>query len=158
MCIRDRPIQAVIKPITDDPEYDLSKQAWCEKTGVTINSNQFDGLNFEDAFKAVAAALENMGIGRITTNYRLRDWGVGRQRYWGCPIPIIHSDEGLKTVRDEDLPVTLPEDVVVDGSGSPLASRTDFVDTIDPDTGRPAKRETDTFDTCLLYTSPSPRD
>ena len=67
------PIQAVIKPITDDPEYDLSKQAWCEKTGVTINSNQFDGLNFEDAFKAVAAALENMGIGRITTNYRLRD-------------------------------------------------------------------------------------
>ena len=90
-----------------------------------------------------------MGIGRITTNYRLRDWGVGRQRYWGCPIPIIHSDEGLKTVRDEDLPVILPEDVVVDGSGSPLASRSDFFDTIDPDTGRPAKRETDTFDTFM---------
>ncbi|MGB2332200.1 MAG: leucine--tRNA ligase, partial [Litorivicinaceae bacterium] len=143
------PIQAVIKPITDDPEYDLSKQAWCEKTGVTVNSYQFDGLNFEDAFKAVATALENMGIGRTTTNYRLRDWGVGRQRYWGCPIPIIHSDEGLKTVRDEDLPVILPEDVVVDGSGSPLASRSDFVDTIDPDTGRPAKRETDTFDTFM---------
>ena len=90
-----------------------------------------------------------MGIGRITTNYRLRDWGVGRQRYWGCPIPIIHTDEGLKTVRDEDLPVTLPEDVVVDGSGSPLVGRRDFVDTADPDTGRPATRETDTFDTFM---------
>ena len=90
-----------------------------------------------------------MGIGRVTTNYRLRDWGVGRQRSWGCPIPVIHTNEGLKTVRDEDLPVTLPEDVVVDGSGSPLATRSDFVETIDPDTGRPAKRETDTFDTFM---------
>lgn len=143
------PIKPVIKPAADDPEYDLSQQAWCEKTGVTINSGQFDGLNFEDAFKAVANALDDMGIGRVTTNYRLRDWGVGRQRYWGCPIPVIHTDEGLKTVRDEDLPVTLPEDVVVDGSGSPLASRSDFVDTVDPDTGRPAKRETDTFDTFM---------
>jgi leucyl-tRNA synthetase len=143
------PIKPVIKPVADDPEYDLSKQAWCEKTGATINSGEFDGLNFEDAFKAVANALDDMGIGRVTTNYRLRDWGVGRQRYWGCPIPVIHTDEGLKTVRDEDLPVTLPEDVVVDGSGSPLASRNDFVDTIDTDTGRPAKRETDTFDTFM---------
>ena len=143
------PIKPVIKPMTDDPEYDLSQQAWCEKTGITINSGQFDGLNFNHAFKAIANALENMGIGRITTNYRLRDWGVGRQRYWGCPIPIIHTDEGLKTVRDEDLPVTLPEDVVVDGSGSPLVGRRDFVDTVDPDTGRPATRETDTFDTFM---------
>ena len=143
------PIKPVIKPVADDAEYDLSKQAWCEKTGATINSGEFDGLNFEDAFKAVANALDDMGIGRVTTNYRLRDWGVGRQRYWGCPIPVIHTDEGLKTVRDEDLPVTLPEDVVVDGSGSPLASRNDFVDTIDTDTGRPAKRETDTFDTFM---------
>ena len=143
------PIKPVIKPMTDDPEYDLSQQAWCEKTGITINSGQFDGLNFNDAFQAIANALENMGIGRITTNYRLRDWGVGRQRYWGCPIPVIHTDEGLKTVRDEDLPVTLPEDVVVDGSGSPLVDRRDFVDTVDPDTGRPATRETDTFDTFM---------
>ena len=143
------PIKPVIKPITDDPEYDLSQQAWCEKTGITINSGQFDGLDFNDAFQAVANVLENMGIGRITTNYRLRDWGVGRQRYWGCPIPVIHTDEGLKTVRDEDLPVTLPEDVVVDGSGGPLVGRRDFVDTVDPDTGRPATRETDTFDTFM---------
>lgn len=143
------PIKPVIQPMTDDPEYDLSQQAWCEKTGITINSGQFDGLNFNDAFQAVANALESMGIGRITTNYRLRDWGVGRQRYWGCPIPVIHTDEGLKTVRDEDLPVTLPEDVVVDGSGSPLVGRRDFVDTIDPDTGRAATRETDTFDTFM---------
>ena len=143
------PIKPVIKPMTDDPEYDLSQQAWCEKTGITINSGQFDGLDFNHAFKAIANALENMGIGRITTNYRLRDWGVGRQRYWGCPIPIIHTDEGLKTVRDEDLPVTLPEDLVVDGSGSPLVDSHDFVDTVDPDTGRPATRETDTFDTFM---------
>ncbi|MDF1783301.1 MAG: leucine--tRNA ligase [Litorivicinaceae bacterium] len=143
------PIKPVIQPLHDDPEYDLSEKAWCEKTGVTIHSGRFDGLPFADAFNAVAEALEEMGIGRVTTNYRLRDWGVGRQRYWGCPIPVIHTDEGLKTVRDEDLPVTLPEDVVVDGSGSPLATRSDFVETIDPDTGRPAKRETDTFDTFM---------
>ncbi|MDA8664955.1 leucine--tRNA ligase [Litoricolaceae bacterium] len=143
------PIKPVIQPLHDDPEYDLSEKAWCEKTGVTIHSGRFDGLPFADAFNAVAEALEDMGIGRVTTNYRLRDWGVGRQRYWGCPIPVIHTDEGLKTVRDEDLPVTLPEDVVVDGSGSPLATRSDFVQTIDPDTGRPAKRETDTFDTFM---------
>ena len=143
------PIKPVIQPLHDDPEYDLSGKAWCEKTGVTIHSGRFDGLPFADAFNAVAEALEEMGIGRVTTNYRLRDWGVGRQRYWGCPIPVIHTDEGLKTVRDEDLPVTLPEDVVVDGSGSPLATRSDFVETIDPDTGRPAKRETDTFDTFM---------
>jgi len=143
------PIKPVIQPLHDDSEYDLSEKAWCEKTGVTIHSGRFDGLPFADAFNAVAEALEEMGIGRVTTNYRLRDWGVGRQRYWGCPIPVIHTDEGLKTVRDEDLPVTLPEDVVVDGSGSPLATRSDFVETIDPDTGRPAKRETDTFDTFM---------
>lgn len=143
------PIKPVIQPLHDDPEYDLSEKAWCEKTGVTIHSGRFDGLPFADAFNAVAEALEDIGIGRVTTNYRLRDWGVGRQRYWGCPIPVIHTDEGLKTVRDEDLPVTLPEDVVVDGSGSPLATRNDFVETIDPDTGRPAKRETDTFDTFM---------
>ncbi len=143
------PIKPVIKSYDDDPDYDISKQAWCEKTGVTINSGQFDNLTFEQAFEAVANAIEDQRIGRVTTNYRLRDWGVGRQRYWGCPIPIIHTDEGLKTVRDEDLPVTLPEDVVVDGSGSPLIGRSDFVDTVDPETGRQAKRETDTFDTFM---------
>ena len=143
------PIKPVIKSYDDDPDYDISKQAWCEKTGVTINSGQFDNLTFEQAFEAVANAIEDQRIGRVTTNYRLRDWGVGRQRYWGCPIPIIHTDEGLKTVRDEDLPVTLPEDVVVDGSGSPLIGRSDFVDTCDPETGRQAKRETDTFDTFM---------
>ena len=143
------PIQPVIKPVGDDPSYDLSQAAWCEKTGVTVNSGEFDGLNFEQAFQAVAQAIEAQGIGRVTTNYRLRDWGVGRQRYWGCPIPVIHTDEGLKPVADGDLPVVLPEDVVVDGSGSPLGQRMDFVETIDPSTGRPARRETDTFDTFM---------
>lgn len=143
------PIRPVIRSYDDDPDYDISKQAWCEKTGVTINSGRFDNLTFEQAFEAVANAIEDQRIGRVTTNYRLRDWGVGRQRYWGCPIPVIHTDEGLKTVRDEDLPVTLPEDVVVDGSGSPLIGRSDFTDTVDPETGRQAKRETDTFDTFM---------
>ena len=143
------PIRPVIRPREDDPDYDISKQAWCEKTGVTINSGQFDGLTFEQAFEAVSRNIKDKRIGRVTTKYRLRDWGVGRQRYWGCPIPVIHTDEGLKTVRDEDLPVTLPEDIVVDGSGSPLVGHSDFANTVDPDTGRPAKRETDTFDTFM---------
>jgi leucyl-tRNA synthetase len=143
------PIKPVIKPVEPDPSYTIETAAWCEKTGVTINSGAFDGLDFQNAFQAVAHALEDAGIGSVTTNYRLRDWGVGRQRYWGCPIPVLHTDEGIKTVRDEDLPVVLPEDVVVDGSGSPLAKRIDFIETIDPDTGRPAKRETDTFDTFM---------
>lgn len=143
------PIKPVIKPLEDDPEYDLSKQAWCAKTGITVNSGQFDGLTFEQAFEAVANAIEGQRIGRETKKYRIRDWGVGRQRYWGCPIPVIHTDEGLKTVHDEDLPVILPEDIVVDGSGSPLIGRSEFADTVDPDTGRPAKRETDTFDTFM---------
>ena len=150
------PIRPVIRSYDDDPDYDISKQAWCEKTGVTINSGRFDNLTFEQAFEAVANAIEDQRIGRVTTNYRLRDWGVGRQRYWGCPIPVIHTDEGLKTVRDEDLPVTLPEDVVVDGSESPLIGRSDFVDTLDPETGRQAKRETDTFDTFMESTGTTP--
>lgn len=143
------PIKPVIEPSADDPSYDLSQAAWCEKTGITINSGEFDGLNFKQAFQAVAEAIEAQGIGRVTTNYRLRDWGVGRQRYWGCPIPVIHTDEGLKPVADADLPVVLPEDVVVDGSGSPLGQRADFVETTDPSTGQPARRETDTFDTFM---------
>jgi leucyl-tRNA synthetase len=143
------PIKPVIEPSADDPSYDLSQAAWCEKTGITINSGEFDGLNFKQAFQAVAEAIEAQGIGRVTTNYRLRDWGVGRQRYWGCPIPVIHTDEGLKPVADADLPVVLPEDVVVDGSGSPLGQRVDFVETTDPSTGQPARRETHTFDTFM---------
>ena len=143
------PIRPVIEPITEDHSYDISKAAWCEKTGITINSSQFNGLDFADAFQAVTKALEKKAIGRATTKYRLRDWGIGRQRYWGCPIPVIHTDEGLKTVRDEHLPVLLPEDVVVNGSGNPLAQRDDFIQTTDPETGRPAKRETDTFDTFM---------
>ncbi len=145
----DLPIKPVLAPQGEDASYNLAEAAWCEKTGITINSGEFDGLDFEAAFERVAKALEAKNIGRVTTNYRLRDWGVGRQRYWGCPIPVIHTDEGMKTVRDEDLPVILPEDVVVDGSGSPLGKRTDFIETVDPETGRPARRETDTFDTFM---------
>ena len=143
------PIKAVIAPVGDDPSYDLTQKAWSQKTGITVNSGVFNGLLFDQAFKAIACALEEQGVGKVKINYRLRDWGVGRQRYWGCPIPIIHTEDGLKTVRDNDLPVLLPEDVVVDGSGNPLARRADFVNTIDPDTGRPATRETDTFDTFM---------
>lgn len=143
------PIRAVIAPQGEDPTYDIGQAAWTEKTGMTIASGEFDGLPFAAAFDAVAARLEALGIGRVTTNYRLRDWGIGRQRYWGCPIPVIYTDEGIKPVGDHALPVVLPEDVVVDGQGSPLVRRHDFVQTIDPETQRPAQRETDTFDTFM---------
>lgn len=143
------PIRAVIRPQTDDPTYDIATAAWTEKTGLTIHSGEFDGLDFDSAFDQVASRLSALGIGRVTTNYRLRDWGIGRQRYWGCPIPVLHTDEGIKPVRDADLPVVLPEDVVVDGQGSPLIRRADFVETVDPETGRAARRETDTFDTFM---------
>ena len=143
------PIRAVIEPREYDPSYNISQGAWCKKTGVTINSGRFSGKLFEEAFDAVAKAIEDRGMGSVKVNYRLRDWGIGRQRYWGCPIPVIYTDEGLKTVRDEDLPVRLPEDILIDGLGSPLRQNTLFTNTIDPETGRPARRETDTFDTFM---------
>jgi leucyl-tRNA synthetase len=122
--------------------------------GKCVNSGKYDGLNLEAAVAAIAADLKARDLGDIQVQYRLRDWGVSRQRYWGCPIPLIHCDGdgatagcGTVPVPDDQLPVKLPEDCVPDGSGNPLAKRADFVDCACPQCGKPAKRETDTMDT-----------
>jgi leucyl-tRNA synthetase len=130
-------------------------QEWyAQKEGVQcLNSGKYDGMSHEEAVTAVAADLEAMGIGAVKTTYRLRDWGISRQRYWGTPIPIIHcGDEqysgcGAVPVPESDLPVVLPEDCVPDGSGNPLNKRLDFLNVPCPKCGKPARRETDTMDT-----------
>lgn len=139
-------IKQVIEP-ADDTAYDLSKAAFTEK-GRLLNSFQFDGLSSEQAFDAIADFLSNAGKGEKQVNYRLRDWGVSRQRYWGTPIPIINCpDCGSVPVPEQDLPVVLPEDVIVDGSGSPIKSMPEFYQCKCPQCGADAERETDTFDT-----------
>jgi len=116
--------------------------------GVTVNSAEFSGLTFQAAVDAIAVALENKGLGRKRVHYRLRDWGISRQRYWGCPIPIIHCGVcGEVAVPDEQLPVVLPEDLVPDGSGNPLAKSPAFYQCRCPKCGGSARRETDTMDT-----------
>ena len=112
-----------------------------------IASGAFDGLDFAQAFDAIGAALGKSGAGEEKTQYRLRDWGISRQRYWGCPIPVIHDADGRDLpVADSDLPVVLPENIIPDGSGSPLAKLPEYYETTDAE-GRPARRETDTMDT-----------
>ena len=119
-----------------------------KQNGVAINSGELDGLNFQQAFDKILSQLEPQGLGKKTINYRLRDWGVSRQRYWGCPIPVINcADCGTVPVPESQLPVVLPLDVVPDGRGNPLNNLTSFTDVNCPCCGKPAKRETDTFDT-----------
>lgn len=119
-----------------------------KQNGVAINSGELDGLNFKQAFDKILTQLEPKGLGKKTINYRLRDWGVSRQRYWGCPIPVINcADCGTVPVPESQLPVVLPLDVVPDGRGNPLNNLTSFTDVNCPCCGKPAKRETDTFDT-----------
>jgi len=115
---------------------------------VTINSDVYSGLSYHDAIDAVAAALEHRGLGGKVTTWRLRDWGVSRQRYWGTPIPIIHCAAcGVVPVPEKDLPVVLPEDLIPDGSGNPLNQCASFLNVDCPSCGKPARRETDTMDT-----------
>lgn len=120
-----------------------------KQRGVTINSDSFSGLNYKDAVNAVAHALQQKGLGEKKTTWRLRDWGVSRQRYWGTPIPIIHCDEhGAVPVPEKDLPVVLPQDCIPDGSGNPLHKHEGFhAGVACPVCGKPARRETDTMDT-----------
>lgn len=126
-----------------------SNQAYTTK-GILKNSGPFDGLSSEQAFNAIAVALEKSGKGQRKTHFRLRDWGVSRQRYWGAPIPVIYCDTcGTVPVPEQDLPVKLPDDVVVDGSQSPLVAHPSFSHTTCPQCGKPARRETDTFDTFM---------
>ncbi len=116
--------------------------------GVVINSGKYNGLDYAAAVDAIAADLKARGLGDKQVMWRLRDWGISRQRYWGCPIPIIHCDRcGDVPVPDEDLPVVLPEDCVPDGTGNPLNKRPDFVNCSCPKCGAAARRETDTMDT-----------
>ncbi|MDE0784910.1 MAG: leucine--tRNA ligase, partial [Planktomarina sp.] len=139
-------IKKVIEPANDE-SCDLKTAAYADK-GRLINSSQFDGLSSEASFDAIAKVLEQTNKGERQVNYRLRDWGISRQRYWGTPIPIINCpDCGAIAVPEEELPVRLPEDVTVDGSGSPIKSMPEFYQCSCPKCGGEAERETDTFDT-----------
>ncbi len=142
------PIQQVIIP-KEGQAQDKLEAAFVDK-GVLINSGQFTGLNSQSAFVAIAEFLEKQGRGQRQVHYRLRDWGISRQRYWGCPIPIIECpDCGTVPVPESDLPVILPEDVVPDKTGSPLKHDPHFYEVSCPQCGKPARRETDTFDTFI---------
>jgi len=142
------PIRKVIDPL-DGPPADISGAAFVDY-GRLVNSGDFDGLTSEQAFNAIADRFQIRGIGRRRVNYRLRDWGVSRQRYWGTPIPIVNcSDCGAVPVPDEELPVVLPEDVEFDGQGSPIKRMPEFYRCKCPQCGGAAERETDTFDTFM---------
>lgn len=153
------PIKQVIAPLADE-EIDLTKQAFVEH-GKLVNSAEFDGLDFNGAFNGIADKLEKLGVGKRQINYRLRDWGVSRQRYWGAPIPILTLPNGETVPAPiEDLPIILPEDVVMDGVKSPIKADPNWAKTTF--NGEPALKETDTFDTFMesswyyaRYTSPS---
>ncbi|MGH8309474.1 MAG: leucine--tRNA ligase, partial [Steroidobacteraceae bacterium] len=143
------PIWTVVRSSTS--AYDEVRALWIDayaEHGVTVNSGEFSGLEFQPAVDAIAAALEKKRLGRKRVQWRLRDWGISRQRYWGCPIPLIHCPAcGDVPVPDDQLPVVLPENLVPDGSGNPLAKTPSFVECACPKCGRPARRETDTMDT-----------
>ena len=140
------PITQVITP-QDGSEIDINAAAFIDK-GVTVNSGDYNGLGFEDACNAIGDYFEKTGRGKRTVNYRLRDWGVSRQRYWGAPIPIIYCDDcEAVAVPEDQLPVVLPEDVDFTGHGSPLTDIPDFINVPCPKCGKDARRETDTFDT-----------
>lgn len=156
-----------IKPVIQVGQHVYDDTQWhdwyAEKFGgQLINSDQFTGLGSKEAMATIAQKLENLGVGKRQTTWRLRDWGISRQRYWGTPIPIIHcSDCGAVPVPEKDLPVVLPEDLIPDGLGNPLAKHAAFLNCACPKCGKPAKRETDTMDTFvdsswyfMRYTSP----
>ncbi|MBV4532760.1 leucine--tRNA ligase [Pseudomonas sp. SWRI107] len=141
------PVKAVVRTSAGD-EVGTEWQAAYGEHGQLINSGEFDGLDFAGAFDAIEAALIRKELGKSRTQFRLRDWGISRQRYWGCPIPIIHCPAcGDVPVPEDQLPVTLPENVVPDGAGSPLARMPEFYECTCPKCGTAAKRETDTMDT-----------
>ena len=140
-----------IKPVIRHPLGDSVPAPWkpeYAEYGTCINSGKYDGLDFQAATDAIAADLKSKDLGEKQTQWRLRDWGISRQRYWGCPVPIIHCPScGDVPVPEEQLPVVLPENLVPDGTGNPLAKMPAFFETKCPGCGRPAKRETDTMDT-----------
>jgi leucyl-tRNA synthetase len=160
-----------IKQVITAEGQSYSTDAWQEWYGdktvsVVVNSGKYDGLRYTEALEAIAADLAARGLGEKKTTFRLRDWGISRQRYWGTPIPMIHCDAcGAVPVPEQDLPVVLPEDCVPDGTGNPLNKHEAFLKCDCPQCGKPARRETDTMDTfvdsCwyyMRYTSPGSND
>ena len=142
------PIVQVVSETTEAPA-DLSTGAYLQR-GPLMQSGQFDGLDFDDAFDAIIGELELKGLGHRSVNFRLRDWGVSRQRYWGAPIPVINCTAcGAVPVPDDQLPVILPTDVALQGVGSPIKDTPAFYETTCPQCEAPATRETDTFDTFM---------
>ena len=140
-------IPVVAPQETDAESFVIGDEAFTDD-GVLINSAFLDGLGVEEAKSAIIERLEAADAGRRGVNYRLRDWGISRQRYWGCPIPVIHCvDCGIVPVPEGDLPVVLPEDADLDASGNPLDNHPTWKDAGCPACGKPARRETDTFDT-----------
>lgn len=140
------PIKQVVRPAAG-VEAGVASEPYVEY-GILVNSGDFDGLDYQQAFDAIAERFEKSGRGRRSVHYRLRDWGVSRQRYWGAPIPIIYCDDcGAVPVPEDQLPVVLPEDVEFSGVGSPLKQMPEFYETRCPRCDAAAKRETDTFDT-----------
>lgn len=143
-------LQVIDAKGADDADFDTTQwQEWYgSKEGKLVNSGEFDGLDFQAAFDALLAKLEPQGLANVKVQFRLRDWGVSRQRYWGCPIPMINCEKcGQVPVPEDQLPVILPTDVVPDGSGNPLNKMPEFYQTTCPCCGGEARRETDTLDT-----------
>ena len=139
------PIKVVVSP--DGKDFKLNGEAYTEE-GIAINSDFLNGLATKEAKQKAIEKIEEIGIGERKINYRLRDWGISRQRYWGCPIPIVYCEHcGVVPEKEENLPVKLPEDVIFDGKGNPLANHPTWKHTVCPVCGRPAIRETDTMDT-----------
>jgi leucyl-tRNA synthetase len=142
----DLPIVQVVGP-SDGSDIDVNESEFLDH-GVLVNSGEYDGMDFDTAFNAIADHFEQTGHGRRKINYRLRDWGVSRQRYWGTPIPIIYCDDcDAVPVPEDQLPVVLPEDVEFTGHGSPLKDIPEFINAPCPKCGKDGRRETDTFDT-----------
>jgi leucyl-tRNA synthetase len=140
-------IRQVVAP-ADGTEVDVQSEAYVSYDIVTVNSGEFTGLGFDEAFDRISEWVEARDVGRRTVNFRIRDWGISRQRYWGCPVPMVHCEQcGEVPVADSDLPVLLPEDVAHVGHGSPLTQMPEFYETTCPKCGAPARRETDTLDT-----------
>ncbi|QIV96059.1 leucyl-tRNA synthetase [Allofrancisella inopinata] len=140
-------LKQVIKSNDKKLNVNLEKEAFVEK-GILINSGKFNDLNFKQAYQAIKKYLFDNNKGYETTNFRIHDWGISRQRYWGCPIPMIHCDScGIIPEKEENLPVRLPTDVTLTAAGSPLKDMPEFLETSCPNCSAKAKRETDTFDT-----------
>jgi len=156
---------AAVQVVREFEQRIAAESAYTDR-GLLVNSGEFDGMDFEQSFDALAARFEREGRGVRRVNYRLRDWGVSRQRYWGCPIPVIYCEAcGAVPVPEEQLPVRLPEDVQLMGTGSPIKADPEWRRTTCPQCGGAAERETDTFDTFMesswyyaRYTSPGATD